>query len=467
MIDKDGITYDACEIEKLYNDCKAGRMFGQIVYSMRDFLAKKNANSVFGSGFTFECEDENLVNEFHSFVRDNRFEPLVKFIERELSMHGRTIVLINKNKDGEIRLNVANPFFYAAIGKVFVTEELAVVWQRVVLDTSTYYVKSIYDREKMVNEIYDDRNQLQVFDQIRELKGLGIVPVWYHNLGFVPVVELTNYPIFEFQNIMFSPEMYYKVADWYAASIFEKSFYTLWKNLNKEASFCHSRIAMEQANQDIMDKIENAAKLEGMYDDSDPLGDYIVETGVGSKATAIPGVGDFTKYTAAMNDLMDFYFKFACSSRFSEGGGAQKTSAEANSSLNSQVQTLEAKIKHREFEYNLLLSKVFAAMGLIEYSPKGEYDFVFRINGNVQREESVYLDYILKQVQGKTMTLPEAIASLRGVSIQKAEKIFENIKQFNEENQELLNGPQQEGGGFASDGFTEGGRPEKKGKDND
>lgn len=467
MIDKNGITYEPCEIEQLIDACKYNRIYGQIAYSMRDFLAKKNANAVLGSGFTFECDDEKLTNTFHQFVKKNRFEPLSKYIERELSLHGRVIVVINKNKDGEIKLNVANPFFYSAIGKVFVTEDLAVIWQRVVLDTGTFYIKSIYDKEKVVNEIYDERNQILVFDQVRDLKGLGVMPIWHHNLGFVPVVELTNYPIFEFQNIMFSPEMFYQVADWYPASFFEQSFYELWKNLNKEAAYCHSRIAIESANQMLIDKINNSTKFSGQTD-TDIIGDYIIETEVGGKATAIAGVGDFTKYTAAMNDVMDFYFKFACSSRFSEGGGAQKTSAEANSSNNSQQETLEAKIKHREFEYNLLFAKVFAALGLIEYEPEGEYDFVLRIRGNVQREESVYLDYILKQVQGKTMTLPEAIAALRGVSIQKADKIFENIKKFNEENQELLNGPQQEGGeGFASDGFTQGGRPEKTGANSD
>lgn len=169
------IYYAPCAIEQICNSEKGSK--NQVIYSMRDFLAKKNANQLWGGDYTIESEDENLIKTFNKFALKNRFLPLVKFIERELSLHGRVIVTINKQKNGELRLNVANPFFYAAIGKVFVTEELAVLWQRVVLDNGTFYVKSIYDTEKCVNEIYDMNNQMVVYDQVKQIKDLGIEPI--------------------------------------------------------------------------------------------------------------------------------------------------------------------------------------------------------------------------------------------------------------------------------------------------
>lgn len=415
-----------------------------------------------GNDYIFESEDKDLVNTFNQFALKNRLVPLFKFIERELSLHGRVIVCLNKQKNGDLRINVANPFFYAAIGKVFVTEELAVLWQRVVLDNGTFFVKSTYDKEKCVNEIFDAKAQMVVYDAVKEIKALGIEKVWYHNLGFVPVVEITNYPLFQFQNIMFAPETYYQISDWYNSEFLEDSFYLLWKNMNKEIAFCHSRIAIESANQALIEEINRQSQD---FSDGEPksiLNDYIIETEVGGKAQAIPGVGDFTKYTATMNDVMDFYFKFANSSKFSEGSGAQKTSMEVSNSNNTQLETFQAKIKHREYEYTMLIAKILAALGKCEFEPKEEYNFTFKIVGNIQQNDNAFVDRILKEVQAGTMSIVEAIAKLRGISIAQAEKAFERIKTFNEENNVMVSTMMSEAEqmGFASDGFDKGGRPD-------
>lgn len=464
MITNNKIEYTPCEIEQLQRSCKQKHIKNQIIYSMRDFLAKKNANQIWGNNYTFEAESEDIVNAFNEFATKNRLLPLFKFIERELSLNGRVIVVLNKNKKGELKINVANPFFYAAIGKVFVNEELAVIWQRVILDTGTFYVKSTYDTEKCVNQIFDESNQMVVYDAVKEIGSLGIEPVWYHNLGFVPVVEITNYPLFQFQNIMFAPEAYYQVADWYPASFFEESFYQLWKNLNKEVIYCHSRIAIESANQTLIKQINEQTKFQNDIGD-DVIGDYVIETETGGKAQVIPGVADFSKYTTAMDAVMDFYFKFANSSRFSDGGGAQKTTSEANQSNSSQIETLEAKIKHREYEYTMLIAKILAALGKCVYEDVKEYPFSFKINGNIQKNDNAYLDFILKQVQSGTMSLVEAIAQLRGVSLSKSQQIFEQIKEFNEENDVVVSTMmnEEEQMGFASDGFEQGGRPTENG----
>lgn len=456
MINDGRITYEPCEIEQLFNACKAKWKQGQISYSMRDYLAKKNANQLWGSGYKFDSDNEQIVKAFNDFAQQNKLIFLLKFIERELSLHGRVIMVLNKTKKGELKINLANPFFYAAIGKVFVNEEVAVLWQRVILDNGTWYIKSTYDREKCVNELYDFNGEMIVYDASHKIaKELQIEPIWKHNLGFVPVVQLTNYPIFEYTNIMFSPESYVQVADWYNAAFLEKSFYELFVNLNKEVMFCHSRIGIENANQQLIDKLTSKKSAE----DADIMGDYIIETEIGGKVQAIPGVGDFTKYTNAMNEIMDFYCKFANSSRFSEGGGAQKTSAEANSSNSSQIELIYAKKAHREWELTDFFAKVLAALGLVEYW-KGEYDFNFTINVNIDRNDNAFLDGVIKKIQAGLTSIPQALSDLYGITLEKAEKMFEDIKAFNEENNVITStmmGEEMEG--FASDGFSEGGRP--------
>lgn len=458
MIDKNGkITYEPSEIEKLFYNCKLQHRMSQISYSMRDFLAKKNANQLWGGGYKFQSPNEQIVKAFNDFAQENRLGYLLKFIERELSLHGRVIVVLNKTKGGKLKINLANPFFYAAIGKVFVNEELAVLWQRVNLDNGTWYIKSTYDREKCVNELYDNTGQLIVYDATHQVaKELQIEPVWRHNLGFVPVVQLTNYPLFEYTNIMFSPENYVQITDWYNAAFLEKSFYELYTNLNKEVIFCHSRIGIENANQQLIDALKSSVQGENR----DIMGDYIIETEIGGKVQAIPGVGDFTKYTNAMNEVMDFYCKFANSSRFSEGGGAQKTSAEANSSNSSQIELIHAKKAHREWELTDFFAKVLAALGLLEYW-SGEYDFTFNINVNIDRNDNAFLDAVIKKIQAGLSSIPQALSDLYGIPLEKAEKMFDEIKEFNENNNVITSTMMSEGemDGFASDGFDKGGRP--------
>lgn len=457
MINNGKITYEPSEIEKLFNACKNKHRQGQISYSMRDYLAKKNANQLWGSGYKFDSSNEQIVKSFNDFAQENRLIFLLKFIERELSLHGRVIVVLNKTKGGKLKINLANPFFYAAIGKVFVNEELAVLWQRVILDNGTWYIKSTYDREKCVNELYDTNGEMVVYDATHKVSSeLQIEPVWYHNLGFVPVVQLTNYPIFEYTNIMFSPENYIQITDWYNAAFLEKSFYELFVNMNKEVIYCHSRIGIENANQQLIDKLMSSTKGENV----DIMGDYIIETEIGGKVQAIPGVGDFTKYTSAMNEIMDFYCKFANSSRFSDGNGAQKTSAEANSSNSNQIELIYAKKAHREYELTDFFAKVFAAMGLMEYW-NGEYDFTFSINVNIDRNDNAFLDATIKKVQAGLMSIPQALSDLYGIPLDKANKMFDEIKQFNEQNNVITSTMmgENEMDGFASDGFDKGGRP--------
>lgn len=455
MIEKNTITYEPCSIEQLQSKCKQRHRKSQVVFSMRDFLAKKNANLIWGNDYTFEADDK-ILSAFNKFAKINRLPQLLKFVERELSLHGRAIIVMNKNKKGDIMLNIANPFFYTAIGKVFVTEALAVVWQRIIIGSGTYFVKSVYDTQKCENTIYDTQNQIVVFDQVRDIQELGIEPIWYHNLGFVPVMEITNYPLIQYSTTVFLPAMYETVADWYCAQFFEHTFYEFWKNLNKEVAYCHSRIGVESANQQLIEDLRRNVKTEGDFEDVNILGDYIIETETGAKVQAIPGVGDFTKYTSAMNEVMDFYFKFANSSRFSEGGGAQKTSAEANQSKSTTYETMVAKIKHREYEYSILFAKVLSYYGVMDYEDE-QLPFTFKINGNIQRQENAFVDLIIKQVQAGLMSMVEAIAQLRSITNKDAQKIFESIKEFNEENDVMVNtmaGPMDE--------FDMGGRPTKE-----
>lgn len=450
-------TYSEIEdqLDKCYSQEKKEIL--ETVLSMRRSLANRNANNIWGNGFTFETSNEQLKKQFKKIDRNNRLIDLFHFAEQQKSLYGRTVITFNKNKGGDIMLNVCDPYFYNQVGRVFVTEVLAVVFQRVVTDTKHYYLKSTYDTKKVVNEWYEEGvgGDLVIYDAWQNIpEQYQVVRVWEHNLGFLPLMESTNYP---FRLASWNRQFYTFLSDWANSQFLEPIFCDILTNFRKEIFYCHSRIMMENVNQELIDKI--AKSYGGRRFD---IGDFIITSDYNNtKVYATPGVADFTKYTSAMDAIMDFYCKFANSSRFSEGGGAQKTSSEANQSRSSTMETIQQKITHAESDYSILIAKMLAIYGDFDYFADN-WDFQFKIAGNVQREETVFLDNIIKQVNLGTMSLVEAIASLRNVDQETAQLLFEQIQKFNEANDLITSLTEQEEEDLDFEGSSkqqEGGRP--------
>lgn len=394
------------------------------IISMRETLARRNANNIWGNGFTFDCPDKKINETFEKLSKRNRLNDLFHYAEFIKSLHGRVVITMNKNKAGQIMLNISDPYFYSQVGKVFITEVLAVIWQRIIVDNKHFYLRSEYTTKYVKNDWYSEpveNEKMLIWDSEKVIpKQFQVEKVWNHNLGFLPLVESFNYP---YRTIMWNSYTFYQLADWYNCEFLEQTFYDLLKNLKKEVNFCHSRIGIENATQELIDTLNNKM--------GEDIGDYIIKTDVGSKVTAIPGVGDFVKYTNAMNEIMDFYYKFSNSSKFSEGGGAQKTSLEAGQSRANTIETIKQKITHNQSDYTQLIAKCLIAENC-EMEYEAEYPFEFKINGNIQKDDTVYLDNIIKQVNLGTMSLVEAISTLRGINLTKAEETFENIQDFNE-----------------------------------
>ena len=427
----------------LQNECdgktdKAPTKKAIMINRMRNYLAKRNSTVIWGNGFTFNSNNEELEKWFNKFSRDRKLIELFFWAEELLSKYGRSVITINKTKDDQLKLIVTDNMYLNAIGKSFYTEEVAVIWQRVYFDNAHFFVKSVFTTKDVKNTVYDQDEKLIVFDKsVKILEANQMVPHWNHNLGFVPVVEIGNYP-----NL--SPYSQYidwnEVTDWWNAVLFENLYYQAYLDFKKELVLCHTRIGLENPPQQIYQSLEQTL-IKDMELDADEreytLSNIVFDTGVGGKATIIPGTGDFTRYVSAMNEIMDFYCKFANSARFSEGNKAQKSTQEVKTTRSAQVEAINTKVLFREKKYSELIAKILACYDKANYFE--EWDFVFKINVNIQKEETLFLDNIIKQVNMGTMSMVEAISKLRNISLSEAEKIFESIKTFNEENDILTN----------------------------
>lgn len=427
-----------------------------IAESMRELLARKTSNSIWGKGFVFSTQNEKIKETFKIVDKNNQLLNFFAFCERELSKKGRVIVTLNKTRGGEIMLSLGIPNYFNGVARVFINEELAVVYQRYKIDQTNYIIKSTYDTKRCINEIYDNNNTLLVLSaQIAILNELKIDRVWNHNLGICPVREIINIPLFFFQ---FGNGSFEEFADWYPARQFEALMFDTYENTIKELNYCHSRISVEGANQDLMEKMKTEMNMNSSKNFK--LSDFIIETDVGGKVSAVAGVSDLSQYSNMINSIMDLYFKFASASRFSDGGGAQKTTSEANSTKDNQIESTNTKITFRQMQYSKLLQIIFLAYGVANKEDK-DYDFLFKINGNLDHNESALIDNVVKQINIGTLSIKEAIATIRNISEEEAEKVFESIQTFNEENDIMTSNSMslgEEGEGM-NVGGGDGGRP--------
>lgn len=459
-----GETYR--DLQRLQTHCEMEKDKAIFIDNMRNYLARRNATIIWGNGSLLETDDETIQDFWNKYYRKHRLNELFFWVEEMVSKNGKAMLHLMLTEEKEWKVMVADPFFMSFVAKSFYTEQEAVVWSRPYQDMSSMYMKTTYTRTYMETEYANEKGELITWDEVVKLVPDAKVKSgrYYHNLGFVPVVEILNYPN---MNLYYTFPKIVELTDWYNAVSFESLAYQAYKDFKKELKLNHSRVFIEGISQQAAQKIaKDAFDLDDLDRRENILGDYVINVNNGSKVTVNPGVGDFSVYTNTLNEILDFYCKFANASRFSEGGGAQKSSQELKTTRSAQVESIVAKISLREERYTELLAKLFSANKLMSYDDS-DVPFVFKINGNLQKEETVFLDNVIKQVNLGTMSMKEAISKLRNIPLSQAEVVFDEIKEFNEANDIMTStsGMELEEEGSPYDNVGGEGRPEETSED--
>ena len=110
--------------------------------------------NIMGNGITFSSPDKALVDKFRDIDRYANFDEHFFGLEKEISVVGRAILIINEDNGGEIRINKTDVRYVNGVAKVFYIDRLAVVYQRVVLENASYVVKSVVDNKEVNNTFY-------------------------------------------------------------------------------------------------------------------------------------------------------------------------------------------------------------------------------------------------------------------------------------------------------------------------
>lgn len=395
-------------------------------FNLRRKLARDMSYNIWGQHINFFSNNKELEKLFSQFKIDNDLINVLSWNEYLLSLTGRSIVTINKTKGGGYRLTVPSIYFFQGMSKSFVTPQAAVIYQRVVLDDKLVVIKSTYTTTYCQNELWGmDNKKVYTFGTESKIwKDLQMLPYWEHNLGFVPVIEFmnTSRPFAFWLNTNWD-----ELSDWSYGVGYENTIWEAIKNLQKELKMCHSRILVNDTQQAVVDTLKKG--FEDEYDE-DILGDLVINTGIGNTATAVPGVGDFAKYTKVILDMLDIYFKFCGSARFSEGGGAQKTVGEIGAQYKNKHELLEYKTTLRQEKLIELCYKFFRLMGIGEDEAR---NFTLHIKPNIAKDDYSYIETQSALLQNNIISPIDWIKDYYGCDDKQAQIIFEKNKKMNEE----------------------------------
>ena len=248
-------------------------------------------------------------------------------------------------------------------------------------------------------------------------------------MGFVPVVELVNINYFQTN---FNQYEFLTLSDWYPANQYEELAYQAFIDLEKELMLNHSRIVGTEGTQQLIQQLRAQQAQNGRV----VLEDFLIETTHGTDIKIMNGNGDFEKYTGVINNIYDIYYKQSGLSRFSEGGGAQKTVAETASIRSQMIETIKHKANLREFQILELISKALAMYGVIDYFEDNSINF--HINTNIIKDDAVYLDNLIKQLEIGAITTIDIIKEFKHVGEKEAKEIYEKNKEFMEKNNDFF-----------------------------
>ena len=421
--------------------------------NLQNLVARHATRLLWGQGFKLSSTTNNKIDKFlKKFIKSTRFQFLMETNEKLLSgygfsqglPYGRTVITIDKSESGEIKLSIADPRFVNKVGMVFIQEELAVIWKKINLDDKMYWLRQVYDTEKVVSSLFDNPNngdtppnndstdysqELNIWGYNRKVSPENrIREVWYHNMGICPIVQFFNLPDMSFINYYIGDNADNRVQ----GNALQKTLNNIIKQYNKALIINKARLIGHFPPEVINNITKNWAK-----DTNFAFNDMFFNT------TALNGMGEadiqilqpklqLTEYLEQIRKTTELYFNY---SGYSFDANTDKSDLTATGSIMGReldIITTNAKRNWRQSEVERLITKVLIAAGLISKDDT-EDKFSFEININL-------LINTLTQAQTSQMLLEKGITSrvreiakIHNISLEDAQVMKKEIDKEQEE----------------------------------
>ena len=148
-------------LKEMVNPTTGSRELITMRLNLRDTIARRWAQNLWGGGYIFQHADKQINKTFNEFAIKNKLLEQMTYIERMLSSYGRVLVTLNETESGDIMLNVAPPYYLANVARTFCTPTLAVVYQTFNHDQNAYVIKSTYTLQRVTHELFSKNEETE------------------------------------------------------------------------------------------------------------------------------------------------------------------------------------------------------------------------------------------------------------------------------------------------------------------
>ncbi len=335
------------------------------------------------------------------------------------------LTVLEKRTNGSVNITVADPNFPNKVVRFGDIPYQAVIWRAIKFDRTRYYVKEIYDYNKVVRYVYTDLNQsteipLDKFNA--ELpESLQIAQEEVHNLGFLPVIEMHRKPIWDYSQPETAASLYkFKLQ----AMLDETTRTVRLENQNNR-----TRVILDQAYVNGLAKHEQAKVAKSdIFIKIDATGKDPKEAGKAFEV--IKGEPQFKSYWEHINNIFKYALEFSGYSDISDSESYNPTATSAIFTKANDLETSNDLIKYRIKDIKTILIKVMKYKNNIKADEQEISDdgLVIKINPNIIFNEMNMTNTLAIQKQNGWITDEDAISKINGISLQDAKEISNNVE---------------------------------------
>lgn len=399
-------------------------------------VARKAQSLTLGGGYSISVVaqdtgkmDENKTDILREILERNQFDKLIWRNEFAMSKHGYVMNTISKSKTNEIVLgeNNSESSSLSLMSKIELIDEVsAIVWKRIVWDDIAYNVREIWDTEKVVREMFNEKSQeavnLQGFNA-KVPKQYRLAETWNHGLGILPVTQFRNVEIY-----IDSPNDVDQLSDSYSVQAIQKSVNLTFQTEIIEQFLDRTRV-FGNFN---LDQVKNYRQRDLFLDEALLQQLFVsVKTGLGSGE---PNQNSITAQVANLSQLVqlkeiriqhikDFYR--GCGYSYTSETNGDNTNAGVLYDNGLDIQTTKEKRTIRQKDYGKFLLKVLVANGDIGEDEMHKWQVLFTIKENLVQAQEQIVGNELQLIQAGLQTRQRALSAIKGISEHEAQSWIE------------------------------------------
>ncbi len=412
-----------------------------IYFDGKNELAHHAAKLLFGNGWALTADKPELEKLLNGIFEKNNINEFLYSLGYWLSVEGRVIATVSKNKAGKYHLEIARPKITNQVGKIHVTPKLAVLYKTVIISSNNYLVREDWDSEKVVRTFFNGKNteeQISLQTVNAKIRPEERIPrVWYHRLGFVPIIEFLNKPI-NSQTIgegALDSSAYKKLSDDFAVANIPNLINHIYRQIERETVLNHTRVIGTFNSQEAAKLAEKSESIKYLVDNL-----LINVKSMGGQGQ-VPPFQLVAPTNGYITELIDTIKKLKA--QYYDGAGY---STQDDTVIDTATQTLYAKTKDVETtklkrdyiteKMNQLIEIIIKLEGGTLPETSEDRTFSFEINENLNVSEVETTALVIQQLQAGLITKAEAIAKLRGIKEKDADPIVKKIDKEQEKQME-------------------------------